>query len=418
MKKMLVVLTFFCMIIGNFYVLGMQSLRKVWPKTIVSRSSGQGLMHMQQQPGSPSFFSRMQQSISQWIAQIRNKYFVSRAESAYTPTHWGQSEITSMPIAAMSQELGQKDLNTILEIIQQNRKVQNLENDMNGLLRCGYPGPEFLVISEIKSISDFENFFEDMRKRIFLSSGFDNTITEKLLSTIKEKRVHAIKKNYTQARANIIHEDIPQLATIKKLCMQVGINPQSTSIKLIPRLEALRNIGTLASVNTTFDKNGIVTDCVLSLSPFISTGEIRLPGIRIKVELPSLQNFVITHEIGHIIRNHCEEMELISQEFYKLFPYGSQYAQESLPSIRQLSEQLEALYELEADIIVAMQSPQIAEAIGFEIAQVYGQSNQDVRTRLGSPIHSSLGYKQDLLTRILDLHYSNDKENKLKQLKE
>ena len=421
MKKKLVVLLFLAMIMCHSYIVSMRQLREVWSRVIGPRGGlvlpQKNTTHMQQS-GTSSLWSRIQQSASRWMDQIRSKYFDSPPKSVYVPMLRGQSEITSMPIAAMQQELVQKDLNNILEVIQQNRKVQNLEDDMNGLLRCGYPGPEFLIISEIKSINDFEKFFEDMRKRIFLSSGFDNATTEELLSTIKEKRVSAIKNFYTQARANVIHEDMPQLTTIKKLCMQVGINFDSISIKSIPKLEAWRNPTLGGYIQPTVDARGNINGSELFLNPFVTMGEIRLPGIRITIKLPNIQNFIITHEIGHVIRNHCEEMVLISAEFSKLFPHGSQYASEYLPSIRQLTKQLEALYELEADIIVAMQSPQIAETIGFEIGQAYMQSNQDVRNRIWTPIHSSFAYKKDLFLRILNLHYSKDKEDKLKQLKE
>ena len=403
---------FFCLIFIYIPIVSMYSLRRIPPQVKPRSHTTSPFVQkrsIQTAQSAPSFWSNMQQAASQFVNKILNKYYSPHIKPL--PTVLGQSEITSMPLAATIETLGQEDVNKILEIIKANRKLYNLENDMNGLLRCGTPGPEFLIVSAIKSIADFEKFFENMRRRLFLSAGFDAESTEKLLATIKQKRENAIKNFYTEVRSEVTHENIALLNKVKGLLIRVGINPNTIPIKNIPIIRAMRNFGTMAIIEPSFDKNGQIIGSKMSFNPLNADREILLLGfIKLKLKASNVQTFIIAHEIGHLIRNHCEEAHLISKEFARLFPYELEQIGVSLPSYKDLEEQFGALYELEADIAVSMQSPETAAIIADEIFKVYQVLNPSERTKSMSPIHSSFAHKWELFSRIYNLHQAKRKD--------
>ena len=137
----------------------------------------------------------------------------------------------------------------------------------------------------------------------------------------------------------------------------------------------------------------------------------------------NLTNFAIAHEIGHLLRDHVNEENMIKKMLEKL--PTERYIQKNKPEIQyinklisksvinQIIEELAALQEIEADATAALINPDIAKKLYVELSrQVSPPSlfkkllylSPDPRAQKNSPIHSSNWDKYYLLKTINKLH--------------
>lgn len=324
--------------------------------------------------------------------------------------------------------------NSAFNIVHNNYIKLNIATPGINLITCVPIGPELLWLSKINSLNAMEEFFVAKRREILKKIGLSNKEIEDFISTITDNRKNIIKKHYTTpiSPSEMIHDQkIPFLGTIKQYLTDAGMNPNTINI-VTP--------STFAQLFTSYDKrwhkwtdgNKIINAITrltlpLAIEAFNTTSIASVTGgttphepiifmIYYQGRRPSfdLTNFVITHEIGHLLRNHPGELSLIDNIIKHQKDNTANNA--SAPDFDKAYLELLTLYELEADVTVAMINPTIAELAYNELLQKINVPRWKKRilpfvsisspptSRPNSPIHSSLDDKFNLMKKIKEFH--------------
>ena len=333
----------------------------------------------------------------------------------------GQSELSATITAEIIQTLQAQALESALKVIKENRKEYDLENEMDGLIVCGYPGPELLVLSKIKLSKQFTEFFINKRKQIFKSIGFSDEAIDSSISEIEQNRKNAFDEFYTQPIAttkrdqNLPEDIIKSTDNILKNC---GINPDCVSLmKPTFMMDVLKSRkGVIASARGAYMDEGIIHPAKLT---FFSSIRLTKPTIFNRflatiIHPILIQTFVIAHEIGHLIQNHTGEIEYLEDKLKQQAQNYAMKMQKDNPYIdidntadyifKNILKELGALYELEADATVALLDPEIARSMRQEFLKQIDSLSETELSQPSSDIHSSIGYKDELIRKILQLH--------------
>lgn len=377
---------------------------------------------------STGFFARIQNSLwTNWNA-FKN-IFAYKTPTISTPPQEttsplpphispiGQSELSMFIPTATIQTLKRQALESAFKVIKENRKEFDLKNGMDGLIVCGYPGPELLVLSKIKSATDFERFFSNKRKQAFKTIGFSDNEINSMMATIEQNRKNVIKEFYTQPIATTKRDqDLPKniIETTDKILMKAGLNPDCVSL-IQPTLkdDTLTTLLGVAADALGAYKNEEKQTIELAILRFFFLSRITIPkrfNFLAYVMTINLTTFIIAHEIGHLIKNHTNEIKYLNSMLEKQLRNYAEELQKNNPSLdvnetisilsRNIAKELLSLYELEADATVALLEPEIAQAISREILN-------EAKIRKKTPyslIHSSPRYKHELMQKILQIH--------------
>lgn len=380
----------------------------------------------QEQP----LYSPQQQPTSFYdiIVSLWNKWFSKPAkQTIQTPTSQKPIEVK---LSESSHSLSETQaLETALNIINNTRIQLNLNTPGLNLITCAHPGKEIPWLSTVKSLQHIEDYFVHKRKEILKSINLSDSEINNFLVTIEEERTNNIKNNYTKPteQFKIVHDPkLRYLATVKEILTASGINPATICITTPLSAATLINEQWLkwtdgnkvinAIINFASAAKMAVSDITTAAS--VSRENANSPTFIIfyyAEKLTNLTNFTIAHEIGHIIRNHLGEIKLINQIFKN---QKQKYASPAYTiDFDKAYQSLLALYEIEADLTVAMINPKISSLIHQEIMHEY-YSDRKIMTlpfmtlkkpsvsQPMSAIHSSIQDKYDLIRRIKALHQS------------
>lgn len=383
-----------------------------------------------------SFFTKMQNSIQTYWDSFKNM-FTPKSPTAIASqpvppklieplsiplSPIGQSELSMFIPTATIQTLQAQALESASNVIKENRKEFDLKNRMDGLIVCGYPGPELLVLSKIESSKDFEHFFSSKRKQAFKTIGFSDNEIDTMIFTIEQNRKNVIKDLYTQPIATTERDqDLPKniIETADKILIKAGINPDCVSL-IKPPAALDKLLGDSVALTWGAYKDGetikpaaIAFSLSMRITEPITLSLFFIPYVKVT---PSrlLNEFIIAHEIGHIIKNHSDEMKYLEN---KLKQQSKNYAKElhknnplidiadtSSYIFENVQKELDSLYELEADATVALLDPEIAQSISQKLLKQIESLSAEQLSAPWSPMHSSMQYKYELIQKILQIH--------------
>lgn len=369
----------------------------------------------------PSFYARMQQAIRNAWTNFTNRF--SKAPAVAIPksiypkstepfsvplsASIGQSELSASVTASTIQTLQAQALESALKVIKENREEFDLKNGMDGLIVCGYPGPELLVLSKIKSSKNLEQFFINKRKQILKSINFSDEAIVFLMSEIEKNRKNVLTDFYTQPIATTKRDpSLPKkiVEPADEILKKSGINPACVSLVKPTFIEDLLKSrdGTIASASGAYRDGETIQPAILKFYFKAVTFETK-----------NLTEFLIAHEVGHLIRNHTGEVESL---YFTLKQQSQNYAitmQKNNPFIdidttsdyifKNVQKEFAALYELEADSTVAILNREIAQSLWQKLLKEIDNLSTKQQSKPSSPIHSSIEYKQELIQKILQL---------------
>jgi len=247
---------------------------------------------------------------------------------------------------------------------------------------CLPPGKEILFLLEAESLTEMENLLKNKKEQIIQSFGF-SADELKNMHDIIDTGINKLNTLYKTPKINPYHDtknlSPEDLEEIKNLLTKVGIEPSSLAIVTDPN--AYKNTASCEAIyieSPAFKQ----TTAALTFSKNID---------------PSVKPFLIAHEIGHLIRNHCMQFAAIDICLKKKFKNKTKPA-DILNNILNL----QALFEIEADIYVAMNFPDIAKTIYTALLQASSLTNLPFIKP--SEIYINNYNRLHLLNKIIDLH--------------
>jgi len=247
---------------------------------------------------------------------------------------------------------------------------------------CLPPGKEILFLLEAESLTEMENLLKNKKEHIIQSFGF-SADELKNMHDIIDTGINKLNTIYKTPKINPYHDtknlSPEDLEEIKNLLTKVGVEPSSIAIIIDPNK----------------DKNTASCEAIYIESPAFNQTTVALTFS--KDNDPKVKPFLIAHEIGHLIRNHCMQFAAIDIYLEKKFKNKTKPA-DILNNILNLK----ALFEIEADIYVAMNFPDIAKTIYTALLQASSLTNLPFIKP--SEIYINNYNRLHLLNKIIDLH--------------
>jgi hypothetical protein len=278
-----------------------------------------------------------------------------------------------------------------LDIIKKKLKkyIEKYRIKLDGIV-CLPPGKEILFLLEAESLTEMENLLKNKKEQIFQAFGL-SADELKIMQDEIDAGIRGLSEIYKTSSTEIHHDtkNLPSetLEETKKLLKEVGIEPSNIGIHM--KRNADPNSGSCSALyikRPGFTQIGAYLEFAKDLNP-------------------ALRPFIIAHEIGHLLRFHTMQLYALNNCLQKKFKNKTETT-----DILNNRLNLQALFEIEADIYVAMRFPNIAKTIYTTLIQ--HTSFKDLPFMKASPIYISIYNRLHLHKKIIDLHTKEQQKNK------
>lgn len=305
----------------------------------------------------------------------------------------------------------EKAFDYALKTIKESRKKHGIENSETGLMVCTPPGTELKFLAELQSFEDIENDFKAERKKILHQAGVNNDEIQAFEDEIKNSKEY-LEKNYYQTPIDGIFHDptfAPEtLKEIKTLLHNAGINPFSVEIINQTRKEMDGAIASAVGPLTIKKKDKPIEMAKNQTAKLYFCQEI------INANKKEYIAWVISHEIGHLIRDHTNRTDSAHRVINKAFQNNKKnlYANEGPPFhfiMNRAREKLDTLNELEADTTYLMRNFNLAKIAHNEFLRIIATTKKT--NEWLSPIHMSINNTFHWSNKILQLHAKEKEKN-------